>query len=137
MGPIQRSAASIGFYGDDLEPSAIMERLGRPTVGVKMGDVYLTPGGREKVARTGSWRLVAEDREPSDLDCQINALLDQLSDDFGSWRHFCSRFRGRMFCGLFLGDTNEGLSLRPETLARLGERGLLLDLDIYAISMPD
>jgi hypothetical protein len=42
-----------------------------------------------------------------------------------------------MFCGLFLGDTNEGLSLRPETLARLGERGLVLDLDIYAGSMPD
>lgn len=137
MGPIERSAASIGFYGDDLEPSEITERLGKPTVGVKMGEVDLTPGGREKIARTGSWRLVIADQEPSDLDGQINSLLDQLSDDLGSWRDFSSRFRGRMFCGLFLGETNEGLSLRPETLARLGERGLLLDLDIYAGSMPD
>lgn len=137
MGPIQKSAASIGFFGDDLEPGEITDRLGRPTVGVKLGDIDRTPGGREKIARTGSWRLVAEDCEPSDLDRQVNSLLDQLSDDFASWMNFCSRFRGRMFCGLFLGDINEGLSLEPETLARLGERGLLLDLDIYSAPMPD
>ncbi|MDQ0839238.1 hypothetical protein QFZ54_003022 [Sphingomonas faeni] len=75
--------------------------------------------------------MVAERREPADLDGQINDLLDGLSDDCSVWRSLSHLFRGRVFCGLFLASGNEGLTLRSETLARLSERGLLLDLDIY------
>lgn len=136
MGGLHRTVASIGFYGADLDPSEITAVLGRPTVGVKMGEKWQTALGFDEVARIGSWRLVAEDQEPGNLDYQINYLMNQLSDDLHSWRSFAERFRGRAFCGLFLNETNEGLTLKPATLARLGERGLLLDLDIYGQDLP-
>jgi len=134
MGALHHSAAMIGFYGDDLDPTEITKQLGEPTVAVKMGETWLTSRGSEKKARTGSWRVVAEDRQPADVDRQINEILDRCSDDIASWRAFSHRFAGRVFCGLFLNDSNEGVALRPETLARIGDRGLCLDLGIYGAS---
>lgn len=46
-----------------------------------------------------------------------------MTDDLSAWRPLTERFRGRVFCGLFLGEDNERLALRPGTLARSGERG--------------
>lgn len=138
MGELHRSAACIGFYGDDLDPAEITAGLGgEPTVGVCKGGLWRTALGAEKVAVTGSWRIRALETEPGDLDGQINGLLDCLSGDVATWRLFAGRFRGRVFSGLFLATFNEGLTLRPSTLARLGERGLVLDLDIYSAPTPD
>lgn len=85
-----------------------------------------------KIAVRGSWRIKAERQSPGDLDRQITSLLAPLSKDFDSWKDLSSRFRGRLFCGLFLEEGNEGISLSPETMSMIAERGLLLDLDIYA-----
>lgn len=138
MGALHESAAMIGFYGDDLDPLEISEGLGgQPTVGVRKGASWLTPSGREKVAPTGSWRLNADNREPADLNGQINELLDGLTSDLAVWRSLSTRFEGQVFCGLFLASTNEGFALRPETLSRLSERGLLIDFDIYGYGAPD
>jgi hypothetical protein len=138
MGSLHKSAASLGFYGDDLDPAQITARLGgEPSIGVRKGESWLTSRGAEKIARTGSWRLKAERREPADLDNQINDLLDGLTDELTAWQSFAERYRGRIFCGLFLASGNEGLTLRPETLLRVGERGLLIDLDIYGQDLPD
>jgi hypothetical protein len=133
MGELHRSAASLGFYGDDLDPKELSERLGGvPTVGVRKGGTWLTARGVEKMAHTGSWRIHVADCAPADLDGQINDLLDGLTDDLSAWRTFAQRYRGRIFLGLFLETGNEGVSLRPETLMRVGERGLLIDFDIYS-----
>ncbi|WP_084253321.1 DUF4279 domain-containing protein [Sphingomonas pituitosa] len=138
MGILHKSAASIGFYGDDLDPAEITAALGaEPTVGVSKGGQWKTKSGAVKTAVSGSWRIVAERCEPGDLDGQINLLLDGLSNDLVAWRSFSERHRGRAFCGLFLDSGNEGLTLRSETLLRLGERGLLIDLDIYGLDQPD
>lgn len=138
MGILHESAASIGFYGDDLDPAQITASLGaEPTVGVRKGGLWRTSKGAEKVARTGSWRLAAERRKPADLDGQINDLLNGLSDDLPAWQSFAAQYRGRIFCGLFLASGNEGLTLRPETLVRVGERGLDIDLEIYGQDLPD
>ena len=133
MGELHRSAASLGFYGDDLDPQELSEHLGgEPTVGVRIGGTWLTESGAEKVARTGSWRVRVPDRTPADVDGQINDLLDRFTADLPAWRAFARKYRGRIFCGLFLETGNEGISLQPETLVRLGERGLLIDFDIYS-----
>jgi hypothetical protein len=137
MGKLHRSVASLGFYGDDLDPSEITEQLGSPTWGRRIGETWLSPAGREKIARTGAWLLEIEDQEPADLDVQINALLDKLSNDLPSWCSLAARFKGRIFLGLFLDSSNEGIAIQPKTLARLCERGLLLDFDIYGHSAPD
>ena len=54
-----------------------------------------------------------------------------MSQDMDAWRDVSARYRANIFCGLFLASWNDGMSLRPETLAALGARGLILDLDIY------
>ena len=138
MGTPDSSAASIGFYGDDLDPSEITRQLdGEPTFGVAMGETWITALGAEKLARTGSWRLVAERLAPADIDAQIGLLLSAMNDDLEAWRSLAGRFRGRVFCGVFLASGNDGLTLRPETLLMIGQRGLVLDLDIYEQADPD
>lgn len=135
MGELHMSSAMLGFYGDDLDPVEITAGLGiEPTVGIRKGVSWLTPSGRQKIAPTGSWRLNASDRDPADLNGQINELLSGLSSDFTVWRSLSARFGGRVFCGIFLDSINEGFDLRPETLSRLSERGLLIDFDIYGES---
>jgi hypothetical protein len=121
MGILHKSAASIGFYGDDLDPAEITAALGaNPTVGVSKGGQWKTKSGAVKTAVIGSWRIEAEYCEPGDLDSQINGLLDGLSDDLVAWRSLSRRYRGCAFCGLFLASGNEGLMLRSKTLLRLG-----------------
>ncbi len=135
---LHRSEALVGFYGDNLDPEEITARLGaEPTVGVRKGSVWLTSLGVQKIAHTGSWRLEAKTREPADLDGQINELLEGLVNDLAIWRLFANQYRAVIFCGLFLSSGNESLKLRPETLFRIGERGLILDLDIYGQDLPD
>ncbi|WP_230635852.1 DUF4279 domain-containing protein [Sphingomonas sp. Leaf4] len=137
MGQLHTSAVSLGFFGDDLDPVEITQALGAtPTVGVRKGDPWHTATGAEKIATRGQWRLVSERRQPGDPDGQINDLLDRLSDDLPRWRSLAGRYRGRIFCGLFLASGNEGVTFQPETLTRTGERGLLLDLDIYSADDP-
>ena len=138
MGTPDSTVASIGFYGDDLDPSEISRALGcEPTVGVAKGGTWTTEKGVEKFARTGSWRLVAERCPAADHDAQIGILLSKMNDDLEAWQTLAGRFRGRVFCGVFLASGNDGLTLRPETQLMIGQRGLMLDLDIYEQTDPD
>jgi hypothetical protein len=108
---------TLRFYGDDLDPDHVTRLLGaEPTKAVRKDDIWKTPGGREKVARTGSWRLEAEDCSPGDLDGQIARLLGQLTDTLPVWLDLTSRFRADLFCGMFMEESNEGLSHKPATL---------------------
>ena len=138
MHGIHETAASLGFYGDDLDPDEITAALrAEPTIGVRRGQTWVTEQGAEKVARTGSWRTIADRSCPGDLDGQITGLLAPLTDDLTVWNDLAGRFRGRLFCGLFLKAGNEGATLKPETILAMGYRGLCLDLDIYGAEMPD
>jgi hypothetical protein len=133
MSELDQTAASLGFFGDDLDPEEITRILGAsPTVGVRKGGVWKTSLGAEKFAKSGSWRYKVERRSPGDLDSQIVDTLAALSSDLVAWKDLSNRFGGRFFCGLFMGTANDGLRLDAKTLAAIGDRGLALDLDIYA-----
>lgn len=133
MGQLRKSAATLGFYGDDLDPHEITALLeATPTVGVAKGGSWMTSLGAEKVAHTGSWRLQAGLCEPENLNRQITDLLALLPSDLAVWHELTRRFRGVLFCGLWMTCYNDGLKLNAEVLGSLTERGLLLDLDIYA-----
>ncbi|WP_294306919.1 DUF4279 domain-containing protein [uncultured Sphingomonas sp.] len=133
MGIVRETSVLIGFYGDDLDPAEITQSLGaEPTIGVRKGEAWFPQPGAAKIAPTGSWRIKAERCTPGDLDGPIHVILDRLSNDLSLWNDFARRYDARVFCGLFLGEFNEGIALRAETLFRLGERGLLIDFDIYA-----
>lgn len=138
MSELHNTVACLRFFGDDLDPDEITRLLGAsPTVGVRKGGIWHTESGAEKIARSGSWRLKVEDCSPGDLDAQIAKLLAPLTSDLAVWKELTCRFKADVFCGLFLQESNEGISLTPESLAALGSRGLLLDLDIYGAIMED
>lgn len=70
----------------------------------------------------GMWRLSATDRAPEDLNSQIRDLLSKLTDDLTVWTSIAERYRVDLFCGLFMRECNEGLSIIPESLTALGLR---------------
>jgi hypothetical protein len=133
MTELSHSAASLRIFGDDLVPEEVTARLGAtPTAfETKGGQSQPNAGGRTFIARTGGWRLKAADRRPGNLDGQVAELLGKLTTDLVIWQELTARFRVDVFCGLWLNEVNEGISLAPSTLAALGERGILMDLDIY------
>ncbi len=133
MAVLSGSAASLRFFGDDLDPDELTLLLGhQPTNSERKGQEIVSKiTGKKRTARSGGWRLSAERREPGDLDAQISEVLGQLTDDMSIWQDLTSRFRADVFCGLFMEEGNEGISLSNETLQRLAERGLTIDFDIY------
>jgi hypothetical protein len=132
MAKIHQTTMSLRFFGDDLDPEEITACLKHsPSFSARKGETWITKGGRDRVARTGSWRLTAPDRTPGDLDDQIVELFASLSDDVATWADLAGRFSGNLFCGLFMHEGNEGLTLSAETMKELAFRGLVLHLDIY------
>ncbi|WP_242892978.1 DUF4279 domain-containing protein [Stenotrophomonas maltophilia] len=126
------SLLTLRLFGDDLNPAEITALLGaNPTAAHHKGQ-QLTGNQPDavRIARTGSWQLDAERREPEDLEAQIFEILDQLTGDLAVWQSL-ARFRPDLFCGLFMGSSNDGVSLSPRVLLALGERGIELGLDIY------
>ena len=83
------------------------------------------------------WTIEAAEREPADLDAQIQEILGQLPEDLAVWKYIAGEYRIDLFCGWFLDTWNEGVSISPESLSALGSRGILIDIDIYSHSEKD
>ena len=132
MGVIDHSVATLRFFGDDLVPEEITALLGAsPTVSYRKGQELVgSKTGLVRIAKTGSWRFSAARREPEDLEAQIMEILGQLTQDPSAWESL-SRFQPDLFCGLFMGSSNDGLPLSAKVLLSLGQRGIALGLDIY------
>jgi hypothetical protein len=77
------------------------------------------------------WLLEASETVPADLDAQVDELLGRLTPDLGTWHELADRFSVDLFCGWFMSRLNEGLEVSPRTLLALGERRVVLGLDIY------
>lgn len=133
MASLDHTAASLRIIGDDLDPKELTDLLGHePSAAERKGqEVMGKSTGNIRVARTGSWRLEATRQAPGDLDAQIQEILSKLSDDLSVWRGLSERYQVDLFCGLFLGGVNEGVSVSARSLAALGNRGIELGLDIY------
>jgi Domain of unknown function (DUF4279) len=136
MGKIRKSVVALRVIGDDLVPDEVTALFGTPPtrahvkgetgkhiVGPKVGGV--------RVARSGMWTLEASDREPEDMNSQIQEILSRTTSDISVWQTIARRFRVDLFCGLWLIGSDNGLTLSPGSLAALGERGIELGLCIY------
>lgn len=134
MAVLAESAAGLRIFGDDLDPEAVTRALGkRPTRSRKQGEPWHAPNGRLLgISRTGAWHLRAPRVSPGDLDAQVAAILEGTTEDLSVWRDLGARYRMDLFCGAFMQGSNEGLGLSVATLLRLAERGVALELDIYA-----
>jgi len=132
MAHLQRAVASLRIAGDDLNPDQISTLLGAvPTHAQTKGQELPLKSGRTRIAQFGQWRLHAIDTEPENLDGQVAELLGKLTSDLVVWLDLACRFKIDLFCGWFMGGTNEGVTVSATTLKALGERGIELALDIY------
>jgi hypothetical protein len=134
MAQLQKSVVTLRIMGDDIIPDEITKLLGAsPTHAQTKGDKIVGKNtGYVRIARSGMWRLCASDRKPENMDGQIQEIFSQLTGDLAVWQGITKRFRVDLFCGLFMGCSNDGLTLSPESLTTLGERGIKMGLDIYA-----
>jgi Domain of unknown function (DUF4279) len=134
MPVIEKSVVTLRISGDTLVPAEITRLLGAPPTKAEtkgqeiVGDVT----GHRRIAKSGMWRLCAADREPENMHEQIQELLSQLTSDLSVWQKVADTFDIDLFCGVFMGDTNDGLVLSPKSLVALGQRHIELQLDIYA-----
>jgi hypothetical protein len=133
MPVIERSVVTLRISGDTLVPAEITQLLGAPPTEAetKGQEIIGHSTGHRCIAKSGMWRLCAADREPEDMDSQIQELLSLLTSDLSVWQKIAARYDIDLFCGLFMGDTNDGLILSPDSLLALGERRIELQLDIY------
>jgi hypothetical protein len=129
MSALSKTAVSLRFFGDDLNPDEVTQLLGKePDKAERRGDVR----SRGYTVRRGIWSVRAGDCTPGDLDGQIAELLAGMTNDLAVWQRLASVYQADVFCGLFLEQNNEGISLSPQALQLLSERGIKLDFDIYA-----
>jgi len=131
-GLVDACAVSLRFFGNDLDPDELTQALGiEPTKSYRKGDIFR--GKKyDYVRKTGSWLFSIDQCADVHLEAQINALLDKLPSDLEIWHSLTSKFEADLFCGLWLEQWNRCLDFSPKTLQRMGERGLMLQFDIYA-----
>jgi hypothetical protein len=129
MPVVHQTRATLSVVGRDLEPAEITRALGcEPTKSNRRGErVTANSGPRSK----GAWSLKVLDRQPGDLDAQIVEILGKINGDPEVWQHLREKYEVYLFCGLFMRDPNEMLSIDPEQLQALAVRGIKLVLDIY------
>lgn len=124
---------SLRVIGDDLVPDEISLLLGsKPTREIIKGKpFYWKRDGKPRIAKSGMWRLEANDQIPGDLDIQVFELLNQLTDNLDTWAILSEKYKLDMFCGLFMDSEMEGISLSARSLLALGQRGIEIDFDMY------
>lgn len=132
MADLSKTAASLRIIGDDLDPQEVSRLLGKKADLARRKGTPTQFAAGARVARTGSWTVNTDRREPGDLDRQIGELLAGTTDDLSVWRRLAGSYRVDLFCGFFMKEGNEGIAISPETLQKLGERRIALSLDIYA-----
>ncbi len=128
-----RSKASLRIMGDALIPAAITRLLGcEPTAAHVKGETRIGKRtGREYRYHSGQWRLQATERDPENLDAQIAEIFSQVTADPAVWAELAKEFHIDLYCGLFMVNGNEGVTLSAQSLSILGSRGVELSLDIY------
>ena len=133
MPQLRRAVATLRVVGDELLPEEISSLLGaEPTQAQRKGQQFpsKSPSGA-RIARTGLWRLSATDTETGNVDTQVFELLDQLTPDLGIWNDLSQQYKVDLFCGWFMGSSNDGVGISSRTLLALGKRGIELAMDLY------
>lgn len=132
-GSLSHISVSLRVIGDSVEPEDITRLLGvQPAFFGRKGE-KMSVGSTLVTQRTGKW-VYEFSEEPSpewDLGDALRALLGRLPSDLSAWRDLGKLYSLDIFCGLFLGSKNQGLSLDSSILAALADRGLTLQFDIY------
>jgi hypothetical protein len=112
--PIHDANLTLRFFGDDLDPEYLTERLGCPPDDFSVkGDTATSESGATSVSATGRWLLRASDLYANDIEMQIAELLDTVTDDLTVWHDVTTRYQADMVVGLFMQAGNESFTLSP------------------------
>ncbi|WP_243367467.1 DUF4279 domain-containing protein [Fundidesulfovibrio soli] len=133
MPALNQSVAALRVHGDFFCPQYITHMLGcEPTYTHSKGETGRSEAsGSVWIRRHSIWTLSAEDRKPADLDAQVAELLGKLTQDLSVWEALRKEHEIDLFVGFFMAESNEGITLPPETLLALGQRGIMIEFDIY------
>ena len=132
MAELNRAVASLRIMGEDLIPAKITAVLGAlPSTAYACGDEVGGKRGATRIATIGMWSYEGPATEPADVDAQVTALLGDLTPDLGVWMKLTASYDVDIFCGWFMQRINEGVQISPATLLALGQRKIVLSLDIY------
>lgn len=133
MGEISHSTISIRAFGKDLEPSELTKLLEcPPTKAARAGDTITKRNGQTRLVKKGFWVLEYGESDPVELEEKIESLLSKLTNDLNVWNQIVGKYKVDIFCGLFVDNWNEGFSLSPGLLTKIGSRHLEISFDIYA-----
>ena len=134
MAEANSSCAALRIFSDDLIPEEVTELLHcEPTHSQTKGQSFSNKhSDKKRVAKTGLWRLSAEDCEPANIDVQIDEIFRQLPSDLNVWSQLAADYELDISCGLFLNKRNEVFILAPKSMQILSSRSVRLTLDIYA-----
>jgi hypothetical protein len=109
--PIHDANLTLRFFGDDLDPEYLTERLGCPPDDFSVkGDTATSESGATSVSATGRWLLRASDLYANDIEMQIAELLDTVTDDLTVWHDVTTRYQADMVVGLFMQAGNESFT---------------------------
>jgi hypothetical protein len=136
MGPLHEAVATLRVSRTDLDPDDVSRLLGmQPTYSQREArDPVSSAAVPPQAIRRGLWRLKAQATETADIDHQVSALLSQLTQDLSVWGCLAANYKIDLFCGWFMKEGNEGVEISPTSLSRLGERHVMLALDMYGPS---
>jgi hypothetical protein len=124
------SRASLRIFGDALKPEEIGSALGLKATHVHLKGELLSPK-HTTVRRESGWLLESPLSKRSDMVDHLKWLLDSLGPKRDVIRELSRKYRIDLFCGFASVNGQGGFTLDSVTLARLGELGVPLALDLY------
>lgn len=130
-GEIDETSITLRFFGDELEPDEITEKLKcEPTDAHKKGDIVPNPF-KPRVVKTGTWLLNREKGSEKNLEEQILELFEELPKDLEVWQDLAERFEADIYCGAWLKAWNRDVWFSPDLLKQISDRGLHIGIAIY------
>lgn len=135
-GPIEWFSIGLRISTEEITPERISELLGcAPTHAQRLGDPILRADGSVlRLAKFSLWRLKLTPEETDEWDvCEAaKLLLAQVRPDVNVWRGIGLGAEMSLSFGLSMESSNNGFSLDVELLGFLADRGIELDVDVYA-----
>ena len=136
MAALHESAVTLRIVGDALKPDAVSRLLGcQPSFAFAKGDIKPSKI-KPLVRKSGMWALEARRKQPADLDAQIAEIFGRLPTDLAVWATLGKEFDIDIFCGFWMRETDEGMTVSAETMNILSDRGVRLGFCVYA-PLPD
>lgn len=127
MATVEKIQVALRVFGESLEPDEVSALLGtQPSEAHRKGD----PMARSNdVATTGSWILASELSAGSDIEEQVESVLEKLTKDFDEWASLTERYSADVTCVVSASDGAE-FDISPRLAMALADRGLAIGFTI-------